>query len=403
MRIERLIRIERWLATLFIVCVAASPLVVSRAWAQQEDLDERIHGKEQELEKLRKAIAEQRKKIREVEEKEKDIAGYMEKLGHEESLTRELLDGLAEKEAMLGEQVRGIRGELETNETVYQHRIHVLATRVREMYKEGPRMMWQELMGANDFADLLQRYKFLSLIAERDAALVSNVREKKTEIERQEADLTELLQEVSVARDEKESELGRLKNNQAKREQTLVGLKKRKIVYQKKAEELAEAEKQLRDLIDGLEKRRLEQAKQWGDYGEQDFLRLRGKMPSPVEGTVVRSFGRFKHSEFGTVTFNTGLDIESRVGSPVRAVARGKVEYASALPGYGNCIIVNHGGGYYSLYAHTSRIFVEQGEIIEPGRVIAETGAGESGTVTPLHFEIRKSKKALDPTEWLAR
>jgi septal ring factor EnvC (AmiA/AmiB activator) len=87
----------------------------------------------------------------------------------------------------------------------------------------------------------------------------------------------------------------------------------------------------------------------------------------------------------------------------VRAVARGKIEYASTLPGYGNCIIVNHGGGYYTLYAHASRIFVEQGEQIEAGHVIAETGRGGSGEVTPLHFEIRKSKKALDPSEWLTR
>jgi len=394
---------KRWLAALVIACIASLPLIVPRASAQQEDLDERIHGKESELEKLRKDIADQRRKIREVEMQEKDVAGYLGKLKKEEDLTRELLGGLADKESMLNEQVQGVQKALGTNEAVYRHRLNVLAKRVREMYKEGPRRMWQELLDARDFADLLQRYKFLSLIAERDASLVSHVRNKKAEIERQEAELTELLQEVSAARDEKERELRRLKENQSKREWTLADLKKQRSGYQKEVDALAQAEKQLQGLIDELEKRRLEQAKQWGEYGEQDFLRLKGTMPSPVEGTVVRPFGSFKHPEFGTVTFNTGLDIESRVGSPVRAVARGKVEYASTLPGYGNCIIINHGGGYYSLYAHASRILVGQGDIIEEGHVIAETGAGAAGSVTPLHFEIRKSKKALDPTEWLAR
>jgi septal ring factor EnvC (AmiA/AmiB activator) len=83
-------------------------------------------------------------------------------------------------------------------------------------------------------------------------------------------------------------------------------------------------------------------------------------------------------------------------------VARGKIEYASTLPGYGNCIIVNHGGGYYTLYAHASRILAKQGELVEAGRVIAETG-GAAGSATPLHFEIRRSKEALDPSVWLAR
>ena len=170
---------------------------------------------------------------------------------------------------------------------------------------------------------------------------------------------------------------------------------------QKKVEELASAEKELQNFIEELEKRRIEQAKAWGAYGESDFLSLKGKMQHPVDGRTVRGFGRFKHPEFGTVTFNTGIDIEAREGSPVRAVARGRVEYASVLPGYGNCIIINHGGSYYTLYAHASRIFVEQGDQVEKGRVIAEAGESDSGAVSPFHFEIRKSKKALNPVEWL--
>jgi murein DD-endopeptidase MepM/ murein hydrolase activator NlpD len=71
------------------------------------------------------------------------------------------------------------------------------------------------------------------------------------------------------------------------------------------------------------------------------------------------------------------------------------------LPGYGNCIIINHGGGYYTLYAHANRLFVKQGDQIQRGTVIAETEGDAAGVPAPLHFEIRKSKKALDPREWL--
>ncbi len=387
----------------FLVFLFVFPLAVSRVGAQEKDLDERIHGKERDLEKLRNEIAEQRKKIREVEKQEKDISEYLRKLKKEADLTQELLDGLEEKESMLEMQIEEVRRELETSEAVYRHRLRVLAGRIREMYKEGSRRTWQEILDAQDFADLFQRYKFLSLIAERDAALVTDVRERKADIERREAEITELLHEVSIARNEKENELERLKQNQSKREGTLSELKNMKSAYERKAAELVQAEKQLQGLIDELEKRRLEQAKQWDAYGEKDFLDLKGKMSRPVEGNVVRPFGRFTHPEFGTVTFNTGLDIECRAGSPVRAVARGKVEYASTLPGYGNCIIINHGGGYYTLYAHTSRIFVKHGEQVEPKQVIAETGAVTSDESNPLHFEIRKSKKALDPNEWLSR
>ena len=126
-------------------------------------------------------------------------------------------------------------------------------------------------------------------------------------------------------------------------------------------------------------------------------------MPRPVSGRTVRKFGRFKHPEFGTVTYNTGIDISTRMGEPVRAVARGRVEYAGSLPGYGNCIILNHGGGYYTLYAHTSQIFVEQGGQVEAGALIAETGEESAGAGGAFHFEIRQSKKALDPDGWLKK
>jgi septal ring factor EnvC (AmiA/AmiB activator) len=376
-------------------------LIVSAAAAQEKDLDERIQKKESELEKLRREIAEQRRKVLETEQKERDIAGYLKKLEREEQLTRKLLEGLGEKEQLLTEQVEGLRKDLETNEQVYRYRLDVLKRRLRDMYKDSRRNEWQALLDAADFADLLQRYKFLTLVAERDASLVEDVRDARAEIERQEAEITELLHEVTVSRREKEGELERLRENEREREETLTRLHASKVRYQRRAEELERSEQELQALIEVLEKQRLDQAKAWGEYGEKDFLGLKGRLSRPVEGSVVREFGRFKHPEYGTVTFNTGVDIDAPRGSPVRAVARGRVEYASELPGYGNCIILNHGGGYYTLYAHASRILVGQGDQVERGTVIAEAGEGAPGVESPLHFEIRRSKKALDPTDWL--
>jgi septal ring factor EnvC (AmiA/AmiB activator) len=388
-----------------IIAAACAVLLVmtAAAAAQEKDLDERIKENDRELKKLRESIAEQRKMVRRVEKEEKRETEYLRKLEQEEKLTRRLLEGLEEQGELLGEQVRNLEAALEANEEVYRHRLGVLAGRLREMYKEGPKQIWQELLDASDFGDLLQRYKFLSLVAERDAAMVDDVERKRTEIQRQEAEITELLEQVTTSKKEKEAELEQLRVNEAERQRTLANLKQEKQRYQKKADELARTEKELQNLMEMLEKKRLEQAKEWSSYGEINFSGLKGKLLSPVDGRITREFGQFKHPEFGTVTFNTGIDIDARKGSPVRAVARGKIEYSSVLPGYGNCIIINHGGGYYTLYAHTSRMFVEQGDCIEKGHVIAETGESSPADRDLFHFEIRKSKKALDPAEWLGR
>ncbi len=384
------------LSAFLALAVSASAL-----FAQQTDLDGKIKNKESELKRLREQIAEQRKKIEEIEKEKIGVESYLRKLRNEEALTRKLLGGLTEREDMLEQKVEELRNALAANERVYENRLGILTKRLREIYKSGPHEIWQELLDANDFADLLQRYKFLSLIAERDAELVEDVRERRIEIEGQEARITELLHEVVVSRKDKEGELEKLEENKGKRERTLSSLSKREREYRERAAGLEKAQEQLQALIQRLEKERLERARAEGIYGERDFGGLKGRMAWPVEGRTVRGFGRFRHPEFGTITQNTGIDIESVVGSPVRAVARGRVEYADALAGYGNCIIINHGGGYYTLYAHTANIFVGEGEAVEGGAVIAETGDPRGGSISVLHFEIRKSKEALDPAEWL--
>jgi septal ring factor EnvC (AmiA/AmiB activator) len=383
--------------------VGLSVVSPSPVGGQEGGLDERLKAKDAELQKLRQEIAEHRKRIAEVEKKERSVADYLAKLDKDEKLTKRLLSGLSDKEGMLEEQVTALRNDLDHSEKVYDRRRAILSKRLREMYKDGPQYAWQELLQANDFADLLQRYKFLSAIAERDANLVEEVRQRKTDIARREANLTETLAQVTSARREKEGELTRLKENERKRKATLSELKTSKGKYQKRIDELARAERELQAIIDALERERSVEPQAWEAYAEKDFPALRGRMAPPVTGAQVRGFGQSTHPEFGTVTFNPGVDIEAPPGSPVRAVAKGKVQYASLLPGFGNCIIIAHGQGYYTLYAHTSKIFVKKDAMVNGGDVIAEVGDSASGGASPFHFEIRKSKKPLDPAEWLKR
>ncbi|MBU8922351.1 MAG: peptidoglycan DD-metalloendopeptidase family protein [Bacteroidales bacterium] len=403
-RVLRRSSIIMTIMTFLILAGGMCPIVSGgSARAGQQDLDKKIGKKENELESLRNQIAEQRKKIGELEKKEKDVSEYLRKLEAEGNLGKRLLDGLDEKKGMLEQQVDLLRDELTASEADYARRLKVFSKRLREMYKNGSRQAWMELLAAEDVADLLQRYKFVSLIAERDADLIEGVRRHREEVARTEAGITEALHEVTVSRNEKEGELEKLKENERKRRRTLSGLKSDRRKYEQRVAELAAAESQISTMLEELEKIREEQSKAWGDYGVADFNSLKGRLARPVSGETTRRFGRFKHPEFGTVTYNTGIDISTRTGEPVRSVARGRVEFAGVLPGYGNCIIINHGGGFYTMYAHASQIFVQQGGQVENGGLIAETGEETAGAGGLLHFEIRQSKKALDPEGWLRK
>jgi len=384
---------------LFFLLVAVA--VSAGLSAQENKLGEQIKDQEKELTKLRKEIIEQRKKIEDLKRKEKDVGSYLRKLKRERSLTKELLEGIEEKGKMLEEQVGFLRKSLERNGGIYTQRLKLFSGRLKEIYKERDKHFWQELLNADDFSDLVQKYKFFVIVAARDAAMVDDIKKKRNEISREETDLTRMLHEIFVSGEEKRAELAKLKTNEEERIRALAQLKKREKGHQKRIDKLAAAEKNLLNIITNLEKRRERMIEFQGKFGEMDFPNLKGKMLMPVDGSTVQKFGRSKHPQFGTITFNSGIDISARAGSPIRGVARGRVEYAGELSGYGNCIIVNHSGGYYTLYARIGRIFVKQEDKVEKGDIIAEVSNSTLSNGGVFHFEIRKSKTALDPEEWI--
>ncbi|MCD6379614.1 peptidoglycan DD-metalloendopeptidase family protein [bacterium] len=369
--------------------------------AQEHNLGKQIKEKEKELTKMREEIIRQRKNIEALKAKEKDIGNYLVRLKRERSLTKTLLEGIEEKGNMLEKQVGILKESLGRNEEIYTQRLKIFSGRLREIYKEGNRYFWQEFLNAEDFSDLVQRYKFFVMVSERDALLIDDIKIKRDEISREEDELTRMLHEVFVSGEEKRVELAQLGKNEEERTSAMAQLKNREKRYQKKIDKLASAQENLLNIIIDLEERRKKAIKMRGSFGEPDFPHLKGKMQTPVSGSTVRRFGRSRHPQFGTVTFNSGIDISAREGSPIRGVARGRIEYAGELSGYGNCIILNHGDGYYTLYARTGRILVKQGDQVEEGDIIAEVLSSLVSNEGIFHFEIRKSKKALNPEEWI--
>jgi septal ring factor EnvC (AmiA/AmiB activator) len=127
------------------------------------------------------------------------------------------------------------------------------------------------------------------------------------------------------------------------------------------------------------------------------FDDARGVLPWPLEGNLVRRFGRYIHQDYGTVAFNTGIDVATKPKTPIIAVYDGKVEYADSLPGYGVTVILNHGSGFYTLYSHIGDAWVDQEQNIRGGSILGLSVNSDG----EMHFEIREGKKALDPLLWL--
>jgi septal ring factor EnvC (AmiA/AmiB activator) len=133
--------------------------------------------------------------------------------------------------------------------------------------------------------------------------------------------------------------------------------------------------------------------------GAEPFASQRGRLPWPVGGRVLERFG----APTGGGHPSEGLLIEAARGAPVRAVSHGRVAFADWMAGYGLLLIVDHGDGYMSLYAHNDAVRVEAGDWVSAGEVIAEAGASGGRSESGVYFELRAKGRPVDPVTWLAR
>ena len=121
----------------------------------------------------------------------------------------------------------------------------------------------------------------------------------------------------------------------------------------------------------------------------------------PARGEVVDNFGRHKHPEFNSYTVSNGISIAAPHGTEIRAVYEGQVIFADYFKGYGNMVIVDHGGGYFSLYAHAAKILKKVGTSVARNEVVASVGDTDSSHGSMLYFEIRYQGKPVDPATWV--
>lgn len=374
------------------LCALAGPL----AWAQGDDVDE----KQQELERIKKEIEAHREQSKQLGSREQQELKKLQGLDKELDLSRKYLRKLSEQEDTMDRRIGDLRVQIGGREVVLSEQEQTLARRVRQMYKQDPHYSWEILLGAQSMDDAVRRYQFMQLIAEQDARMIGEYRESKRQLEVESSRLAETMQQISEVRESREEETAQLESNKKKRQTMLTQIRSEKSKHTRAIADLEKAQAELQNLLDELQ-RRPTADKDLPPSGE--FASMKGRLIWPVAGKVIRGFGKHTHPKYGTVTMNNGLDISARAGAPIVAVAAGFVEFVDWIDAFGKCVIVNHGGGYYTLYAHVADTNVSQGQKVARGQAIAEVGDTGSLEGYVCHFEIRQARKALNPAEWLSK
>lgn len=305
---------------------------------------------------------------------------------------------------VLAQVDRSTRDMVQTRDEVV-FRKAVLRERLRQIYKRGPLATVQVLLGARSFTDLINRYKYLRLVALQDRLVMGQVEQLETRLSDQRELLATELDGIQRLRHEKVSEVDELEELEEQRQRRLSRIRSRETAAQSRLAQLARDEERLRQLVVDLEAARRE-AERLAGAVTTPTLRTAdlGNLAWPVQGNVVYGFGPERRGN--TTLARDGIGIGAPSGTPVHAVEAGKVAFAGRWGLYGPSIILSHGGGYYSLYLYLQNLSVGEGDDVDSGQILGGVGGGGSPEGPHIEFQILQPGSAgeprpVDPVRWL--
>ncbi|MFZ5517915.1 MAG: murein hydrolase activator EnvC family protein [Candidatus Zhuqueibacterota bacterium] len=376
-------------------CLVLTGLVTGQVGEKAENRNQ--------LERLRHDINEYRKKVQEEKKKETHLLDSISRLDQEIDLTHKLISELKNEDGQKSKLILKIGRTLRTTEEELTRLQQIYSNRLVNFYKYGRMKDVELLLTARSFNQTLTWLKFQKLVAQNDQRNYNNILSKKQKIETEKNRLkTELIEQRKILT-EKEDEEKILKNRSHERNRLLSQVQQNKQVYIKKLKEYENAAQEIQRLINQQEDKRLSLERE-GIIQVTDFPRLKGRMIWPTNGTIINHFGLYKHPKWrDVVTENIGIDIQADQGQEVRSVAKGVVTGITWMRGRGNIVLINHMGGYFTVYTHLSEILVRIDESVNEGQVIGSVGDTGSLRGPMLHFEIWKNKELLNPEDWLGR
>ena len=331
----------------------------------------------------------------EARKKSNEIQSRIDSVSEEKRILDEEADAAIadyrEKQAALDETEQRIEENterLERTEKDYKKKSSALGKRVRDIYINGQISYLDVLFGAKDFSDLMTRMDLLKRVIRQDYDLVQAVLEEKKDIEqtklrleRDRASQKELAEKARIAKDIRVEK-------QRKRQELIDRMKSDKAVYDKQYDELMAASKQVEQMIRNSAYR-------------MPATAGTGGMIWPLSGPITSEFGWRVHPIFGTSRFHSGLDIGGDYGLPICAAQSGVVSHAGWISGYGNTVMIEHGGGIVTLYGHNQSLAVSVGQQVSQGEVIAYCGSTGNSTGPHCHFEVRQNGEPVSPWGYL--
>lgn len=345
------------------------------------------------LSEIRSQIKEKEAALKEGKSKESSLSSQMleldEKINSMQNSIDQLNAAIKEGEAKLVT----LEAELEEAQEKVDVQTDNLGERLRNMYKNGTVGFMDVLLDSNSFSEFLTNLDLVEKVYASDKEVLTGLEEVYDEIDAKKKEVETLQAELNESKDVAEKEKAELETSKAE-----VEAQKKEIAASNE-----ENQAMLEKLQADAEAITSVAVNKGSSSSTSTYTGGTMAWPVPSVGTsnITSIYGWRIHPIFGVGRGHTGVDIGASYGSAVVAANPGKVIYASWYGGYGNCVMIDHGGGIVTLYGHNSSIKVSVGQRVSRGQTIALIGSTGNSTGPHCHFEVRINGKTTDPLDYI--
>ena len=353
--------------------------------ALADDLEDQLADLQRQAEEQQAKTNEASAKVENVSERLRQIQEELRVATAEYKEVKGQLDSVEDK-------ISGNTELLQKTEADLKVKNKKLQQRVRDIYINGQISYVDVLFGAKDFADLMTRMDVLKRIIKHDYDLIMKVKEEKATVENTRAQLEKDKAEAEVLVTDAQAKKAKVEDKESEQQVLLDQAIYDRDTSERMYEEIMAASQEVANMI---------RRSQMSSAGYSGAPAGAGGMIWPISGPITSEFGWRTHPIFGTARFHSGLDIGGDYGMPIYAAASGTVIYAGWISGYGNAVIIDHGGGVTTLYGHNDSLNVSEGENVAQGQVIAMCGSTGNSTGPHCHFEVRENGEPVSPYGYL--
>lgn len=343
----------------------------------------------QKLQDVSRQLTEQQNNAEKARQQEKSVLGELNQLEQGIKNTENTIDDLNDKIAALEETIAATEAEIEDAQQELDRQVEILSDRLVFIYEKGGDVSYLEvLLSATDIKDFLTRYDMLNCIVEEDMDLIETIDRMRKNLDIKKEELESNKRELEEMKAQQLAIKAELDNQHDSKNELLSDVRQEKAQYEKAIAELEQASKELESMIISLQS------------GEQLGTGTY-TWPTPGYTQITSPYGMRYHPILKQRKMHTGVDIGAPRGATIVAADSGTVIYAGWMGGYGQVIVVDHGQGISTLYAHQDRFLAGVGQNVAKGEAIGKVGSTGWSTGPHLHFEVRINGQHTNPMNYI--